>query len=78
MKAVWRIGVWVLGIALFGFAVERIGSGRVRGELEAMSSAITMIFALSLIHPRWPGVAPSRTHTGEGVLTLRGAIECKL
>ena len=49
MKAVWRIGVLVLGIALFGFAVERIGSGRVRGELEAMSSAIVVIFALSLI-----------------------------
>ena len=49
MKAVWSIGVWVLGIALFGFAVERIGSGRVRGELEAMSSAIIVIFALSLI-----------------------------
>jgi hypothetical protein len=27
MKAVWSIGVWVLGIALFGFAVERMGSG---------------------------------------------------
>jgi hypothetical protein len=49
MKALWRIGVLVLGIALFGFAVERIGSGRVRGELEAMSSAIIVIFALSLI-----------------------------
>ena len=49
MKAVWRIGVLVLGIALFGFAVERIGSGRVRGELEAMSGAIIVIFALSLI-----------------------------
>ena len=49
MKAVWSIGAWVLGIALFGFAVERIGSGRVRGELEAMSSAIVVIFALSLI-----------------------------
>ena len=49
MKAVWRIGVWVLGIALFAFAVERIGFGRVRGELEAMSGAIIVIFALSLI-----------------------------
>ncbi len=49
MKSVWRIGVPVLGIALFGFAIERIGSGRVRGELEAMSSAIVVIFALSLI-----------------------------
>src|SRR5271165_6364571 len=49
MKSVWRIGVPVLGIALFGFAVERIGSGRVCGELEAMSSAIIVIFALSLI-----------------------------
>lgn len=49
MKAVWRIGVLMLGIALFGFAVERIGAGRVRGELEAMSGAIAVIFALSLI-----------------------------
>ena len=28
MKAVLRIGVLVLGIALFGFAVERIGFRR--------------------------------------------------
>ena len=49
MKAIWRIGVSVLGIALFGFAVENIGSGQVRGELEAMSGAIIVIFALSLI-----------------------------
>jgi len=49
MKAVWRNGVLVLGIALFGFAVERIGSGRVLGELEAMRGAIVVIFALSFI-----------------------------
>jgi hypothetical protein len=49
MKGVRRIGVLVLGIALFGFAVGRIGPGRVHGELEAMSSAIVMIFALSLM-----------------------------
>lgn len=49
MKVVWRICILVLGMAVFGFAVERIGSGRVRGELEAMSSAIIVIFALSLI-----------------------------
>jgi len=49
MKAVWRVGVLLLGLALFGFAVERIGSVQVRGELEAMSSAIVVIFALSLI-----------------------------
>ena len=49
MKATWRIGVSLLGIALFGFAVEKIGSGQVRGELEAMSGAIIVIFALSLI-----------------------------
>ena len=49
MKAVSRIGVLVLGIALFGFALERIGPGRVRGELEAMSSAIVMIFTRSLM-----------------------------
>ena len=49
MKAVRRIGVLVLGIALFGFAVGRIGSGGVHGELQAMSSAIVVIFALSLM-----------------------------
>ena len=49
MKAIWSIGVSVLGIALFGFAIEKIGSGQVRGELESMSGAIIVIFALSLI-----------------------------
>jgi hypothetical protein len=49
MKRLWRIGVLVLGTALFWLAIERIGASRVRGELEAMSSAIVVIFALSLI-----------------------------
>ena len=76
MKAVWSIGVWVLGIALFGFAGERIGSGRVRGELEAMSSADHHDFTPSAcVGLVW---LASRTQTGEDVPTLRGAIECKL
>ena len=71
MKAVWSIGVWVLGIALFGFAVERIGSGRVRGELARRLR--DMMFSLAGLV--W---LASRTQTGEYAPIWRGAIECKL
>jgi hypothetical protein len=52
MKAVWRIGVLLTGLALFVFAVERTGSGLVFRELHAMSGALLVILALSLIRLR--------------------------
>ncbi len=52
MKTVWRLGVLLIGLALFVFAVERTGSGRVVRELHAMSGALVVILALSLMRLR--------------------------
>ena len=52
MKTIWRISVLFTGLALLVFAVERTGSGRVVRELHAMSGALVVILALSLIRLR--------------------------
>jgi hypothetical protein len=52
MKTVWKLGVVLTGLALLVFAVERTGSGRVVSELHAMSGALAVILALSLIRLR--------------------------
>jgi len=52
MKTTWRIGVLFAGLALFVFAVERTGSGRVFRDLHAMSGALVVILALSLVRLR--------------------------
>jgi hypothetical protein len=48
VKSAWRIGVLLVGLALFVFAVERTGSGGVFRELRSMSGAVAVIVALSL------------------------------
>ena len=52
MKTIWRISVLFTGVALLVLAVERTGSGRVVRELHAMSGALVVILALSLIRLR--------------------------
>jgi len=52
MKTIWKLGVLLTGLALLVFAVERTGSGHVIGELRAMSGALVVILALSLIRLR--------------------------
>ncbi len=49
MKTTWRIGVLLTGLALFVFAIERTGSGSVFRELHAMSGAVVVIIALSVV-----------------------------
>jgi hypothetical protein len=49
MKIIWRIGVLFTGLALFVFAVERTGSGRLLPELQVMRNALVVILAMSLI-----------------------------
>jgi len=52
MKTIWRIGVLLTGFVLLVFALKRTGSGRVVGELHAISGALVVILALSLIRLR--------------------------
>ncbi len=52
MKTIWRLAVLLTGLALLVFAVERTGSGLVIRELHAMSGALVVILALSLIRLR--------------------------
>jgi len=52
MRRIWRIGVLLAGGALFVFAVERIGIGRLSAELHAMGAALMVILALNAIRLR--------------------------
>ena len=52
MKTIWKIGVLLTGLALLVYSVERTGSGHVVRELHAMSGALVVILALSLIRLR--------------------------
>ncbi len=52
MKTIRRTSVLFTGLALLIFAVERTGSGCVIRELHAMSGALVVILALSLIRLR--------------------------
>src|SRR5271165_7651311 len=52
VKTIWKLGVLLTGLALLVFAVERTGSGRVVRDLHAMSGALVVILALSLIRLR--------------------------
>ena len=49
MKTIWRLGVLLTGVALFGFALDRIGTSLVLRELHAMGGALLLILALSVI-----------------------------
>lgn len=52
MKTIWRASVLLTGVALLVVAIERTGSGRVVRELHAMSGALVVILALSLVRLR--------------------------
>lgn len=49
MKNLWNTGALLTGLALFAFAVERIGPGHVIRDLEAMSGGVAVIFVFSLV-----------------------------
>jgi hypothetical protein len=49
VKNLWNTGALLTGLALFAFAVERIGPRHVIQDLEAMSGEVVVILLLSLV-----------------------------
>ena len=49
MKTVWRATVLLISVALFGFAVQRIGCARVVREVQAIGVGIVVILVLNAV-----------------------------
>lgn len=49
MKTIWNAGILFTGVALFAFAVERVGASGLMRALTAMSGGLVIILALSLV-----------------------------